>query len=135
MNKFISIIIILISISAAGQIPSQCGIDDKPILNQIESKFLNEYMNENQRKGFDFTDKKVLFVTGNRGKRIGTKSEYFNNIKQWDKGDEKIATWVMILNEKEKNDAGGYDAIVTFWVKYFPKKGIRKVVKKLKASG
>ncbi len=66
--KIISIIILLlISINTFGQNLSECGIDNDTKLTQVESQFLNEYIDNARDKGFDFTGKKVLFITGNTG--------------------------------------------------------------------
>ncbi len=126
----------MISINIFGQDLAECGIDNNPKLTQTESEFLNEYMNEIQRKGFDFTDKKVIFITGNSGKTIGTKSEYFDFIKEWHKNGNKIATSVVELNENENKiiNSVGYDVIVTYWVKLLTKRRKRIIIDELKAS-
>jgi len=123
----------LISINSIGQNLVECGIDNNPKLTQTESEFLNEYMNDIQRKDFDFTDKKVLFITGNSGKTIGTKSKYFDYIREWNKNGDKIATWVVELNPKqiEKINSAGYDVIVTYWVKMLTKRRKRIIINEL----
>jgi len=126
----------MISINIFGQNLAECGIDNNPKLTQTESEFLNEYMNEIQRKSFDFIDKKVIFITGNSGKTIGTKSEYFDFIKEWNKDGNKIATSVVELNENEneKINSVGYDVIVTYWVKFLTKRRKRIIIDEIKAS-
>lgn len=64
----------IFSLSILGQNLDQCGLDNNPELTQVESEFLNEFL------GFDFMDKKVVFVTGSNGTLIGNKIEYFDNV-------------------------------------------------------
>jgi len=91
-------------------------------------------MNDEQRNNFDFSDKKVIFVTGNSAHQFGTKSEYFDQIKEWNKDGNKIPTWVVELNENEKINSNGFDVIVTYWVKTLTKKRKRKIINGVKAS-
>lgn len=116
-----------------GPNPENCGNDDNPLLTSIEAIFLNEYLNgQVQSKGFDFTDKKILFVTGSGGSIIGTKSDYFENIKKWKEiYKSKIATSLIVLNEQEKLECG-YDAILTYWVKIITPKVYKKVLLRAK---
>lgn len=124
----------MISINIYGQNLAECGIDNDPKLTQPESEFLNKYMNDEQRKRFDYTNKKVIFITGSGASKIGTKTEYFDNIKKWQEKSEKIATWTVELNEKEKIASGGYDVIVTYWVKLLTKRRQRLIIEEIKGS-
>lgn len=133
MNTTLTIILILISINLSGQNLSECGIDNNPKLTQSESEFLNEYMTDYNKQNFDFTNKKVIFVTGNSGNKIGTKSTYFDEIKQRNQTDDKIATWVVKLTEEEQIQSG-YDVIVTYWVKVVTERRKRKILNEIKAS-
>jgi len=133
MKKIVTIILMLISINLIGQNLNECGIDNNPKLTQTESEFLNEYMTEYNKQNFDFTNKKVIFVTGNSGNKFGTKSEYFDQIKQLNRSNDKIATWVVKLNEKEQIESD-YDVIVTYWVKVITEKRKRKILNEIKAS-
>ncbi len=123
----------LISINLIGQNLAECGIDNNPKLTQTESEFLTEYMNDEQRKRYDLTDKKVIFVTGNSGHHFGTKSEYFDKIKERNQNDNKIATWVLNLSEEEQIKSG-YDVIITYWVKILTERRKRKILKDIKAN-
>lgn len=134
MKKIGTIILLLISISLIGQNLVECGIDNNPKLTHTESEFLNEYMNYEQRKNYDLTDKKVIFVTGNSAQQFGTKSEYFDQIKAWNKNGNKIATWLVELNENERTISGGYDVIITYWVKILFKKRKKRIINEIKAS-
>ena len=126
--------ILFVSINLSGQNLSSCGIDDNPNLSTIESEFLNSYMSPDQKKGFDFTGKKALFVTGSTGQIRGRKSVYFDGIKVLDKKGDRIATSIVALNDREKAASGGYDVIITYWVKYLPNHRKRKIIKQLIAD-
>lgn len=119
------IILVLISINIFAQNLSECGKDNNPKLTQTESKFLNEYMNAEQKSGIDLTEKNVLFLTGPGGSRIGDKSGYFKNLKSYDKDGRKIVTWIVQLDEKERIESG-YDIIITYWVKSLTKRRKQK---------
>ena len=133
MKKSVAIILMLVSINIFGQNLSELGIDNNPKLTQAESEFLNEYMNEKQRKGFDLTEKKVIFIKGPGGSTIGSKSEYFNHIRMYNENGNKIATWIVELNEKERLESG-YDVIVTYWVKLLTKRRKRIIINEIKPS-
>ena len=131
MKKTKTIILLLVSIHSFGQNLEECGIDNNPELTQMESEYLNSYLTEN-RNGFDFKNKKVLFITGPSGFKVGTKKEYFDDIKKWNKKGGKIATWIVELNEKEQVESS-YDVMVTYWVKVFTKRQKRKILNQIKA--
>ena len=133
MKTIGTIILLLISSNIFGQNLSECGIDNNPKLTQVESEYLNAYLTE-KRNGFDFNDKKAIFITGNSGNRIGTKKEYFDYIKKWDEKNARVATGIEILTDKEKMESDGYDVIVTYWVKVLTKKRKSKILKEIKAS-
>ena len=128
-----TIILLLISINTFGQSLVECGLDNNPKLTQAESEYLNAYLTE-KRNGFDFKNKKVLFVTGNSGNRIGTKKEYFNYIKKWNEKNSKVATGIDILTNEQKSESDGYDVIVTYWVKVLTEKRKKKILSEIKAS-
>ena len=134
MKKFATQLFIMFSITVFGQNLAECGLDNNPKLSQLESEFMNVYVNDEETKHFDFTGKRVLFVTGNSGHTIGTKSEYFDFIKRWNADGHKIATWVVALNpnQNEQLKAGGYDVIVTYWVKVLTKRRIRLILESIK---
>ena len=134
MKKIGTIILLLISINSIGQNLVECGIDNSPKLTQTESEFLTEYMNNEQRKNYNLNDKKVIFVTGNSAQQFGTKTEYFDQIKESNKNENKIATWIVELNENERKISGGYDVIITYWVKILTKKRKNKIINEIKAS-
>ncbi|WP_189663208.1 MULTISPECIES: hypothetical protein [unclassified Polaribacter] len=45
-----------------------------------------------------------------------------DQIKEWNENGNKIATWLVELNEDERAISGGYDVIITYWVKALTKK-------------
>lgn len=124
----------MFSVIVFGQNLAECGLDNNPKLSQLESQFMNAYVKGQDAKVFDFTGKRVLFITGNSGHTIGTKSEYFKFIKDWDADGHKIATWVVALNpnQNEQLKAGGYDVMVTYWVKVLTKRRIRLILENIK---
>ena len=135
MTKYLVLVLSLIAVNIYGQNLNECGIDNNPRLTKVESDFLNEYMNEDQRNGIELNANTVLFITGSGASIIGTKSEYFDNIKRKDYGEQNILTWLIELTEKEQTDSGGYDIIITYWVKVaITKNRKRKILKKLKIS-
>lgn len=124
----------MFSVIVFGQNLAECGIDNNPKLSHLESEFMNGYVKDQEQKDFDFTGKRVLFVTGNSGHTIGRKSEYFKFIKDWDADGHKIATWVVALNpnQNEQLKAAGYDVMVTYWVKFLTKRRIRLILESIK---
>jgi hypothetical protein len=134
MRTILTAIVFFISASSFSQNLNELGLDNKPTLTETESTFLTDYMTNEQRKNFNFKNKKVIFVTGKSGEQIGTKSDYFEYIREWNKNGNKIATWIVELKENEKIYSGGYDVIVTYWVKMFTEKRKKKILKLVKAS-
>lgn len=134
---FVLTIIIISNCNLKAQNLENCGLDKNPYLNSDESEFLNKnfsdlslaYHTGKKAKNYDFTGKKMIFVTGSSGKTIKTKIDYFNSVKEYKKQDDKIVTTLLILTPEEKELSGGYDGILTFWVKVLPNK--RKIIRKL----
>jgi hypothetical protein len=133
MKTIILALSLLISINVFGQDLTKCGIDNNPELTKVESEFLNTYMDNEDWKAFDFTKKKALFITGAAGSRIGNKTQYFDHIRKWNKEGDKISTWIVALNDKERLESG-YDVIITYWAKTLTKKNKRKLLKAAKAN-
>lgn len=107
-----------------------CGQDNNSTLNDYEAVFLNNYF-EN-RNDFDFTNKKILFVTGSGGGKISSKKEYFNDVKEWrEKYGSKVQSSLEILSVEE-TELYEYDAIVFYWVKVFNPKVKNNVLERSK---
>lgn len=116
MQKVLLLLITLLSVSINAQEVS-LGADDNPALSDGEADFLNDYFSSNSN-GFDFKGKKVLILGGPGGSHLIGKKIYFNNIATWQKNHGgMIATGIYPLTEEEKVKSGGYDAILTCWVK------------------
>lgn len=111
-----------------GQTPEGVRLDNNATLNTQESVFLNSLL-KTQRKTFDFTNKKIAFVTGNTGNRLLTKSDFFKNyIKPYtDKDSQPQVSFIPLTKEKP----GGYDALVLAWVKLFTAKQKRNIIEQL----
>ncbi|MDL2214718.1 hypothetical protein LJC00_00830 [Dysgonomonas sp. OttesenSCG-928-M03] len=105
--------------------------DNNSLLNDTESTYLNKIF-ETTRKDFDFTNKKVGFLTGSSGKKMGNKEYYFDMHKEhstnlnhpYDNGA------LYIFNITEKAESGGYDAAIIYWSKRLV--SINEVVKRLR---
>ncbi len=133
MKKIIILsILVMFILNVSGQNIEECGIDDNPKLTKIESEFLSSYLQKN-RNEFNFTDKKILIVTGNSGNRIGTKKQYFTDIKKWSKKGNEIATTLIIFNETEKLKSG-FDGILTLWVKFISDRRKRIIINNLEVN-
>ena len=73
---------------------------------------------QRNRSNFDFQDKKVGFAYGNFGKGLISKKEYFNWWgKDYFENDSHVFNQLIILTEEEKEESGGYDAIIISWSK------------------
>ncbi len=129
MKYSLTTVFYFVIIYSFGQNLDSCGVDNNSKLTVFESKYLNEYL-KNQRDTFDLTDKEIIFVTGSSASKIGGKKEYFSDIKEWNKNNSNIATNLIILTSEEKIESGGYDAILTYWVKFLPNK--KKIFEKMK---
>ena len=134
MKKIGIIILLLISINTFGQNLDECGIDNNPKLTQPESEFLSNYMDDDKGRNFDFSNKKIIFVTGNYGQKNGTKSEYFSEIKKMKSKGGKITTRIIDLTENEKIESGNYDVIITYWTKSLTKRRKKKIIEGIKAG-
>ncbi len=112
-----------------GPNPENCGLDNNPLLTDIEADFMNEYLRVIiQEKKFDFNEKKIVFAAGSGGSKLGSKTEYFDNVREWkEKHNSKIATSLIVLNDNDKLEYG-YDAIVTYWVKVLTPKATKKLL-------
>ena len=130
MRIFPILLISMISINISAQNLDECGIDINPKLNLTESKFLNEYLSD-RRNEFDFTNKKIIFVTGNSGNFIKDKSDYFKNVRERIGTNSRIGSDIIVLTEDEKIKSGGYDAIVTYWIKVLTERRKRKIISEI----
>lgn len=107
-----------------------CGINNVQILNVSESEFLKCYLSLDIDVE-EFSGMKVIFVTGPSGSRISDKNSYFKSIKSYNLRGMKISTSLLWLNKEQKTNSGGYDAIITYWVKRFSKRQLKRIIKKV----
>jgi hypothetical protein len=103
---------------------------DSTVLGPDESVILNNYFQE-ERGTFDFTDKRICFVSGSSGTKFISKQDYFDNVSTWKADSSRIVTSLVILTETERSRSGGFDAIVTAWVKVLTDKRRKKIVEVL----
>ncbi|HUX53289.1 MAG TPA: hypothetical protein VMV56_02615 [Williamwhitmania sp.] len=142
MKLILTTTLLYFSLFVFGQNIDSCGINSNANLTLHESEYLNDYLKDS-RETFDFSGKKIIFVTYPSGNRIGTKSEYFSEIRKWNlenkdvvaaENNKKIATTLIVLTEKEKIESGGYDAILTYWVKFLTDNRRKKIIQQIKTS-
>lgn len=106
------------------------GKDNNGLLNEDESKFLNNVFFE-KKGNFDFAGKKCFYLGGSGGGVIKEKSYFFRIANpynsNWEKGCQLI-----ILNEEESSFYG-YDVIIVVWSKRIVSKkyALRKIRKYL----
>lgn len=116
MKRILFLLFLIQTSLIFGQNLDSCGLDNQAILSQSEAAFLNEYF-KGSKGDFDFSGKKIAFVTGSNGGTFGLKISYFDSVKEWiSKNKGKIASDLIIFSNEEKINSGGYDAILTYWV-------------------
>ena len=132
MNKIIALISIGCLISCATMSQEQnCNSNDDEFLSVQESNLLNSLLEQSQ-EDFNFQGKKIAFITGNKGNKIISKSEYFNTcVNPWLNDGINPQIGLVKLTEEEKKQSGGYDALVFSWVKIFTKKQKKRIIKQL----
>jgi hypothetical protein len=142
-NLLIMLIILSLSISLVGQVRNfndipkdlleqlnKMGVDNLPLLNCCESAYFNVIF-EKSRKGFDFTDKKIGFITGSSGKTVCSKKEYFDlERNRFNRNSTPNNGTLYIFNAEQTTASGGYDGAIVYWSKFVIP--IEEVVKRLK---
>lgn len=129
MNFFITALFSVFTIGLFGQTVDSLGLDNNPRLNKYEADYFNNEFKD-WRKEFDFTDKKVAFVTGSTANKHLTKTDYFNEVKLRLKDNYGMTHSALYLTEEEKLKSG-YDAIVVSWVKLLTDKRRRQIMTEL----
>ncbi|NLR81348.1 hypothetical protein [Chitinophaga eiseniae] len=134
MKKILLMTISFLTTDLFGQTPESLGFDNNPVLSKQESVFLNS-LSKDQHKIFDFTNKKIAFVTGNTGNELLTKTDFFRIcVKPYtDKGSQPQVSFISLTKE-EQEKSGGYDALVLAWVKLFTAKQKRNIIEKLETE-
>jgi len=103
------------------------GINVDPYLNQYEIDFFN-YIFSEKKKDFNFKKKKIAFIAGGFG-QINKKKYFVLEKEEVAKGYPKNGA-LILFNEKEKQESGGYDAVIMFSGKLIPTK--KQIIKLLK---
>ncbi len=94
------------------------GVNDDTYLNSFESDYFN-FIFQDIRGEFDFTGKKIGFVTGN-GHSIVSKKSYFDIEKsRKERGYSTNQASLHLFNKSEIETSGGYEGFVLYWVKAF----------------
>lgn len=127
------LLILLISLSSALQAQNldSLGINDDYLLNSEEAKYLNKSVGT-ELGTFDFNGKKVILSEGNSAIII-TKSDYFQRlVKPYLKAGKDMVNYLAILTDEEKEESGGFDAIIVAWSKIgLTKKRRKAIIKKM----
>lgn len=93
------------------------GVDNNHVLSQLESEYFNAKF-QKKRKNFDFSNKRIAFFTGSGGSGYSNKISYFDIEKdRYSHNYSSNFSSIIILNENEKIDSGGFDAIIIYWAK------------------
>lgn len=126
-KKLISVLLLTITFCAQGQNVDQFGLDNNPTLNNDEAAYLTNYFSK-RYPDMDFKAKKVGFFIGSSNYRIWTKKEYFDNVKDALKNGVSMQDQLLILNEIERAESGGYDFFVISWSKLSVTNGRKKTL-------
>lgn len=99
------------------------GSNDNSLLNSSESSFLNiQLEQQRQRLKLDFSGKQIGFATGHGPKNYGilSKSEFFKEAKDfYNSTNTHLSNLILVVfTEQEKQESGGYDAVVVSWSKF-----------------
>lgn len=107
------------------------GQDANPKLTAFESDYLNQIF-ARKRDSFNFTNKTIGFVTGSNGRTHSNKKRYFDLERdRIARGYSLNGGTLIIFNESEKKQSGGYDAVILYWSKVLPtRKSLIKTLKK-----
>lgn len=113
------------------------GVEDSPFLNECESAYLGiiykdstKIVRKGSLNGFNFLGKKIGFIYG--GAR-SNKKEYFDMEKgRFKHGETPNSGTLYIFDDAQKEESGGYDAVIVYWSKVNYSK--EQVVKKIKGK-
>jgi hypothetical protein len=134
MKTVLFFILSLWQINLFGQIVDSLGTGDNKYLNRQESLLLSQELKD-QKKVFNFINKKLAFIGGTNGNLIWTKEDYFDiYVKPRIARKEKIVPNLIILSKKERRISGDYDALILMPVNSFTNKQKLKILKELKTA-
>lgn len=73
---------------------------------------------EKSRQNFDFTNKKIGFITGSNGRTLSNKNDYFRTEKdRLTRKQSPNNNTLYIFDKDQKKRSGGYDAAIVYWSK------------------
>lgn len=87
-------------------------MDSDPLLNNCESEYFNAVFKDS-RGDFDFTGKKVGFITGSNGRTLSDKKKYFNSVRRMNSPAGEASLY--IFDAALKEESGGYDVAIVSW--------------------
>jgi len=94
---------------------NEMGTDTSIFLNKYEAAFLNAIFKDSLN-GFDFTNKKVGFITAGS---VRNKKKYFEEERtRFYNNSTTISSTLYIFNATQKKESGGYDAAIVYWSKF-----------------
>jgi hypothetical protein len=131
MKFYLTTLFSVLTIGLFGQTVDSLGIDNNPRLNKYEADYFNNEFKD-QTNNFDFLDKEAAFITGSSAGKHLTKVDYFNEVKSRLKDNYGMNHSAIFLTEEEKIKSGGYDVVVTSWVKLLTDKRRRQIISELK---
>ena len=100
-------------------------------LNKEEANLLNSLFDKSGNT-YEFTGKKIAFITGNSGNKLLLKEDFFNTcIKPWVSKNQTPQVFMIEFSIDEKNKSGGCDALVLSWVKILTNKQKKRIIGKL----
>lgn len=102
------------------------GVDYSPLLNEYESDYFNEVFKDSLNE-FNFSGKKIGFIYGGAK---SDKKEYFDlEKKRFKNGETPNSGTLYVFDEVQKEESGGYDAVIAYWCKLYYSK--EQIIKKL----
>lgn len=91
-----------------------------PRLVPFEAHLLDSLLQQ-ERGTFTFYGKRIAFFTGNRGATSQAKNEFFQRyVLPLRQPTQVSGLSLRLVKDTEKEQAGGYDAVVFAWVKIRP---------------
>ena len=89
------------------------GNDNSPVLSEQDAVFFNQIFKQS-RGVFGFNEKKIAIIN-TQARSILPKSEFIDKVKKHLEQDFLYPfDFLYILNDKEKKDSGGYDAVIIY---------------------
>jgi hypothetical protein len=132
MKQLILILIFNLSVVFAFCQESDKGINNNPVLNKAESNYLNTFL-KNQRKDFDFNQKKTAFISLDFGINLRSKNDYFKYYYKKNETTESRGIKMIALDSIQQQETNGFDVVILMDTqkKEIDKKLIGKIIDKL----